>query len=156
MRQLFDTGRVLIFRFHSDWSGTVIAESAGAEWSSVLSTTMLDPCLATTFVRQYQQGRVTAIANIHAAELDPCYVEMLAEFQVQANLVVPILQSDRLWGLLIVHRCAAPRLWQTAEIELLKQLSAQVGTARSASRTLSASADRISRTSAHRSRTARQ
>jgi PAS domain S-box-containing protein len=129
VRQLFDTDRVLIFRFNPDWSGTVIAESVGADWSSVLSTTMIDPCLVTTFVRQYQQGRVTAIANIHAAELNPCHVEMLAEFQVQANLVVPILQSDQLWGLLIAHHCAAPRSWQTAEIELLKQLSSQVGTA---------------------------
>ncbi|XHX78298.1 MAG: response regulator [Stenomitos frigidus ULC029] len=129
VRQLFDTDRVLIFRFHPDWSGTVIAESVGAEWSAVLSTTIIDPCLATTCVRQYQQGRVTTIANIHAAEIDPCYVEMLAEFQVQANLVVPILQSDRLWGLLIAHHCAAPRSWQTTEIALLKQLSTQVGTA---------------------------
>ncbi len=129
VRQLFDTDRVLIFRFNPDWSGTVIAESVGADWRSVLSTTMLDPCLVTTFVRQYQQGRVTAIADIHSAELNPCHVEMLAEFQVQANLVVPILQSDQLWGLLIAHHCAAPRAWQTAEIELLKQLSTQVGTA---------------------------
>lgn len=129
VRQLFDIDRVLIFRFHPDWSGTVIAESVGAGWRAVLSTTMIDPCWATTFVRQYQQGRVTEIANIHAVELDPCYVEMLAEFQVQATLVVPILQSDRLWGLLIAHHCAAPRSWQTTEIALLKQLSTQVGTA---------------------------
>jgi PAS domain S-box-containing protein len=129
VRQLFDTDRVLIFRFHPDWSGTVIAESVGAEWTSVMSITMRDPCWATTFVRQYQQGRVSAIANIHAAELNPCHVEMLAEFQVQANLVVPILPCDRLWGLLIAHHCAVPRAWQTAEIELLKQLSTHVGTA---------------------------
>ena len=43
VRQLFDTDRVLIFRFHADWSGTVIAESVSAEWRAVLSTTMLDP-----------------------------------------------------------------------------------------------------------------
>jgi PAS domain S-box-containing protein len=128
VRQLFDTDRVLIFRFNPDWSGTVIAESVGANWNSVLSTTMIDPCLAATFLRQYQQGRVSAIANIHAADLNPCHVEMLAEFQVQANLVVPILPSDQLWGLLIAHHCAAPRSWQTTEIELLKQLSTQVGT----------------------------
>ena len=129
VRRLFATDRVLIFRFQPDWSGIVIAESVGAEWRSVLSTTLSDPCLAKTYVRQYQQERVFAIADIHAAQLDPCHVEMLTEFQVQANLVVPILQGNQLWGLLIAHHCAAPRSWQITEIDLLKQLSAQVGTA---------------------------
>lgn len=129
VRCLFKTDRVLIFQFHPDWSGTIIAESVGANWRAVLSTTMLDPCLETTYVRQYQQGRVSAITDIHSAEIKPCHVEMLAEFQVQANLVVPILQGNQLWGLLIAHHCAAPRAWHTNEIELLKQLSTQVGTA---------------------------
>jgi PAS domain S-box-containing protein len=129
VRHLFDTDRVLIFRFRPDWSGTVIAESVGAEWKAVLATTMTDPCLATTYVRQYQQGRISAIADIHSTDLDPCHVEMLARFQVQANLVVPILHSDQLWGLLIAHHCSEPRSWQSSEVELLKQLSTQVGTA---------------------------
>jgi len=129
VRQLFDTDRVLIFQFNPDWSGTVIAESVGAEWRAVLSEKITDPCLATTYVKQYQQGRESAIADIHSNDIDPCHVEMLAGFQVQANLVVPILQDDQLWGLLIAHHCAAPRSWQSAEIELLKQLSSQVGTA---------------------------
>jgi PAS domain-containing protein len=129
VRQLFDTDRVLIFQFNPDWSGTVIAESVGAEWKAVLSEKITDPCLATTCVKQYQQGQESAIADIHSNDIDPCHVEILAGFQVQANLVVPILQDDQLWGLLIAHHCAAPRSWQSAEIELLKQLSSQVGTA---------------------------
>ena len=129
VRDLFSTDRVLIFRFHPDWSGTVIAESVGAEWKAILSTTMVDPCLERTYVRRYRQGQVSTISNIHTAQLDPCHVEMLAEFQVQANLVVPIFQGSQLWGLLIAHHCAAPRSWQTTEIALLEQISTQVGTA---------------------------
>jgi PAS domain S-box-containing protein len=129
VRGLFDTDRVLIFRFHPDWSGTVIAESVGAEWRATLSATLADPCLERTYIRQYQQGRVFAVANIYTAQLDPCHVEMLAEFQVQANLVVPIFQGNQLWGLLITHHCIAPRSWQATEIALLEQISAQVGTA---------------------------
>ena len=129
VRHLFKTDRVLIFRFHPDWSGTVIAESVGTAWSAILSTTMVDTCMAETYVRRYHQGRVFAVSNIYAAQLEPCHLEMLAEFQVQANLVVPIQQGNQLWGLLIVHHCAAPRSWQPAEIALLQQLSTQVGTA---------------------------
>ena len=130
VRRLFATDRVLIFRFHPDWSGTAIAESVGAEWKAVLSATLADPCLATNYVRQYQQGRVFAVPNIYnAPQLNPCHIEMLANFQVQANLVVPILQGNKLWGLLIAHHCAAPRSWQPSEIDFLKQLSVQVGTA---------------------------
>lgn len=129
VRHSFETDRVLIFRFRPDWSGTIIAESVGAEWNAVLATTLDDPCLATTWVKQYQQGQVTMIPDLHRSDLDPCHIEMLAEFQVQANLVVPILQGEQLWGLLIVHHCAAPRSWQNTEIKLLKQLATQLGTA---------------------------
>jgi PAS domain S-box-containing protein len=129
VRRLFNIDRVLIFHFQPDWSGTVIAESVGAEWRAILSEDMIDPCLATTYVRQYQQGRVSAIADIHSSNVDPCHAEMLAEFQVRANLVVPILRGDQLWGLLIAHHCSEPRSWQTSEVELLQQLSTQVGTA---------------------------
>ncbi len=34
-----------------------------------------------------------------------------------------------MWGLLIAHHCAAPREWQSSEIELLRQLAAQVSIA---------------------------
>lgn len=34
-----------------------------------------------------------------------------------------------MWGLLVVHHCTAPREWQASEIELLRQLSAQVSIA---------------------------
>jgi PAS domain S-box-containing protein len=129
VRQLFRTSRVLIFQLHADGSGTIIAESVGAAWRSVLNETLVDPCLVTTYIDRYQQGRVMAVADIHQADLNPCHVAMLETFQVQANLVVPILQGPALWGLLIAHHCVEPRTWQIPEIELLKQLSVQVGNA---------------------------
>ena len=129
VRQLLQTDRVTIFRFNLDWSVLAVAESVGEGWRSILLESIQDPCLADTFVRRYQQGRVLAVPDIYNAELNPCHVEMLAEFQVRANLVVPIHKGNQLWGLLIAHQCDAPRLWQASEIELLQQLSTQVGTA---------------------------
>ena len=129
VRQFLQTDRVIIFRFQPDWKGTVIVESVGPTWPSILSMTIYDPCFEERFVEPYRQGRITAKADIYAAGLDECYIALLAQFQVRANLVVPILQGEQLWGLLIAHHCAAPRQWQSLEVDLLKQLATQVGIA---------------------------
>ncbi|MHC0068861.1 PAS domain S-box protein, partial [Nostoc sp. UIC 10890] len=71
----------------------------------------------------------TAKADIYTAEISPCHVEFLESLQVRANLVVPILLGDELWGLLAAHHCAAPREWQSREIDLLRQLGEQVSIA---------------------------
>ncbi|MEH1853280.1 MAG: response regulator [Nostoc sp.] len=148
VRDFLHTDRVLVFRLKPDGNGTVIAESVGAEWRSLLSSTMYDPCLAENYlawnpsetvnydpafvenyIQRYRQGYVTAIFDIQDSSIDPCHVELLAQFQVKANLVVPIIYDDHFWGLLIAHNCAVPRRWQSLEIDLLKELGIQVGIA---------------------------
>ncbi|MDX2228245.1 MAG: PAS domain S-box protein [Leptolyngbyaceae cyanobacterium bins.349] len=129
VRHFLATDRVIIFRFRPDWVGDVMMESVGAEWTPILSTTIFDPCFGDRYIEPYQRGRISTISNVDADELAPCYVELLQSFQVKANLVVPILQGDHLWGLLIAHHCAAPRQWQPTEIALLRQLATQVGIA---------------------------
>lgn len=129
VRQFLQTDRVLIYRFNRDCSGQIVVESVGAGFPAVLDTTIYDPCFGSYYAQLYLQGRVTAIANIHTAGLQPCYLELLAPFQVTANLIVPILAGGKAWGLLIVHHCRGERHWQTYEIELLKQLATQVAIA---------------------------
>ena len=130
VRRLLQTDRVLFFRFESDWSGTVLVESVGTDWKSIQGENIADPCFAESHVRKYRNGHTRAVSNVHTEYHHPsCYVEMLAAFQVNAELVVPILQDDELWGLLIAHHCSEPRHWQTWETDLLKQLAAQVSIA---------------------------
>jgi len=148
VRQFLHTDRVLVFRLKPDGDGTVIAESVGAEWRSLLFSTINDPCLAESYlasnrpetvsydpafvenyIERYRQGYVTAIFDIQDISIDPCHVELLAQFQVKANLVVPILQDHQFWGLLIAHHCASPRFWQPLEIDLLKELATQLSIA---------------------------
>ncbi len=78
---------------------------------------------------EYRQGRIQAVSDIYTAGLTECHCDLLAQFQVRANLAVPILQGEKLWGLLVVNQCSAPRLWQQWEIDLIKQLSTQVSIA---------------------------
>jgi PAS domain S-box-containing protein len=129
VRQFLNTDRVVIFRFDPNWHGTVLTESVGAEWQSVLTTKIYDPCFAQTYVTPFRQGQITAKADIYNAGISPCHLELLTTFQVRANLVVPILQDDNLWGLLIAHHCAGPREWQPLEVDLLRQLATQVSIA---------------------------
>ncbi|HAA28977.1 MAG TPA: diguanylate cyclase [Cyanobacteria bacterium UBA8553] len=129
VRQFLETDRVLIYRFNPDWSGKIVVESVGTGFSAVLNTTINDPCFGSNYTQLYQQGRVRAIANIYTAGLQPCHVELLAPLQVTANLIVPILVSENLWGLLIVHHCREERQWQFNEIELLQKLATQLAIA---------------------------
>ena len=129
LRQLLQTDRVVIFRFHPDWSGTVVAESVAPGWTSIRDSKITDPCFEEHYVEPYRQGRVSAIADFAASDVEPCHQELMANFQVRANLVVPILPREQLWGLVIAHHCCGPRPWKTEEIELLQQLATQLGIA---------------------------
>ncbi|MBW4620411.1 MAG: PAS domain-containing protein [Cyanosarcina radialis HA8281-LM2] len=130
VRHWLQTDRVIVFQLESDLnSGTVVRESVGSGWTRILSTTLTDPCLSKSYVETYRRGLATTKTDIYTAGIDPCHLELLAKLQVRANLVVPILQNELLWGLLIAHHCSAPREWQPEEIDLLRQLATQVGIA---------------------------
>lgn len=143
VRQFLACDRVVIFRFNPDWSGRVIVESVAAQSLAILSTPIYDPCFREKYIEPYRQGAISMHSDIYADQIETCYLELLAQFQARANLVVPILienrevetqenypiQNPQLWGLLIAHHCSEPRQWQTLEIDLLKQLATQVGIA---------------------------
>lgn len=129
VQQFLQTDRVLVYRFEPDWSGIVVVESIEPGWTSLLAKRLLDPCFAQHCVELYRQGRVQVTDDIHAAGLRDCHIKFLEGLQVRANLVVPILQGEQLWGLLVAHHCRGPRRWQRFDVELLQQLAAQVGIA---------------------------
>lgn len=138
VRAFLETDRVLIYQFNPDWSGKIVAESVATGWVSMLGETILDACLSLQLcIQPYTQGSFQAIADIYAAKIAPCYVELLARYQVRANLVIPILNtaatlpegSEQLWGLLVAQHCADARPWLDSEIELLQQLATQVSIA---------------------------
>ncbi len=129
VRRFLECDRALIFQLEPNGNGLIIKESVNYDFTALLSTSIYDPCLSETYIAPYRQGLVTSKTDIYTAEIDPCHVELLAQLQVRANLVVPILAGENLWGLLIAHQCDAPREWQSLEIDLLKQLATQVGIA---------------------------
>lgn len=129
VRQFLQIERVIVYKFKPDWSGTVIVESVGAGWDTILTTQKIyHPC-SESFVEHFMRGKEIANADIYNAEIDDLHLQLLESLLIRANLIVPIFKGDELWGLLIAHHCSEPRLWQTSEIALVKQVANQVSIA---------------------------
>ncbi|MCY7390663.1 MAG: GAF domain-containing sensor histidine kinase, partial [Leptolyngbyaceae cyanobacterium CAN_BIN12] len=126
-REFLQTDRALVFRFCPNWSGIVLTESTTLGWDTLIGKTSEDLCFIDSPMSFYQQGQIEAIADIHTANLTPCYRNFLEALQVRASLTLPILNQGHLWGLLVVHHCCTPRSWSAFEIDSLEQLTSQVG-----------------------------
>ncbi|MEH2275894.1 MAG: GAF domain-containing protein [Nostoc sp.] len=129
VQKLLKADRVFIFQLWPDGSGTVVQEAVLPGWPVILGKNLLDTCFKEEYQEKYRQGRISAIEDIEAAHIQPCHREFLQQFAVKANLVVPILVRQDIWGLLVAHQCAAPRQWNNFETELLQQLANQIGIA---------------------------
>lgn len=126
-RELLQIDRLLVYQFEPDWSGIVITESVIEPWSQLFGVPIEDRCFQEQYIQYYQEGRTRAIDDIHQSVLAPCHIELLARYEVRANLVVPILKNKTLWGLLIAHQCQQPWHWRQTEVELLKRIAMQLG-----------------------------
>lgn len=132
VRQLLNADRVGIFRFyeHSGYDdGEFVAEAVLPPYPSALAAKIHDHCFGEQYAIHYQHGRIQAVADITEAGLVDCHMDVLLRFNIRANLVVPILQGEALWGLFCIHQCAHPRVWQPLEIEFVRQIATQLGVA---------------------------
>ncbi len=129
VRKLLNADRILIYQLCDNMEGEVVVEEISGSWKSVVSMKAPSDCFPDEYGKLYFRGRVRAIDNVVTASLSPCHREFLESLQIQANLIVPINISDKLWGLLIAHQCVSPRKWQDDEIELLLSLADQAAIA---------------------------
>ena len=129
VRRFLKADRVLAYRFDGEWDGTVVVESVEPPWTPSLGSDVKDICFRHRLWEKYRQGRRVINDDIPNSDMPDCYKKLMAQFQVQANLVVPILEKENLWGLLIVHQCSATRHWRSFEVDFLTELGTQVGIA---------------------------
>ncbi|WP_339381820.1 GAF domain-containing sensor histidine kinase [Dendronalium phyllosphericum] len=125
VRQLLNANRVAVFQFDmgKNWEGEFISEDVASGWISAMAVKVRDRCFGEQFAVHYQQGRVQAVADIYEAGLSDCHVAILSQFQVRANLIVPLLREKELWGLICIHQCSEPRHWKESEIEFIRQIA---------------------------------
>lgn len=129
VRNLLDSDRILVYRFLADGNDAIVAEATIAASGPLLNQNITDPCFSNKNRERYKRGGIQVIEDIYAAGLHPCQIDFLAALHVRANLVVPILWQQDLWGLLIAQHCGKPHQWQDTEIDLLKHLATQIGIA---------------------------
>lgn len=134
VRQLLKADRVLVYQFTHQMQGKVVAESVLPQWTPTLGFEIEDTDFQQSQGEEYYQGKIWAATNIYEAGLSDRHIQILQQFQVKANLVVPILLENQgtpavEWGLFIVHQCSTPRQWQTFEVEFLNQLTVQLAIA---------------------------
>ncbi|CAN1210012.1 histidine kinase [Tumidithrix helvetica PCC 7403] len=135
VRAFLNADRTVVYKFNADMSGQVVAEAIVPPWQPCLYEHVVDNCFRGNLGGEYRQGKIFAASDIYAANLTACHITLLERFQVRANLVVPILlptpktNSQYLWGLLVVHQCDAPRVWEDTDLRLLQQLSVQLAIA---------------------------
>lgn len=131
VRKFIKCDRTLIYRFDPDWAGTVDVESVGEGWIKIAGKTIEDDFFKNPEVTSllYQDGYIRVIDDIYNANLSPCHIELLEDLQVRASLIAPILQGQKLWGLLVAHHCSGVRQWQQQEIECVRKLSIQLSMA---------------------------
>ncbi|MDR9402443.1 MAG: GAF domain-containing protein, partial [Halothece sp. Uz-M2-17] len=132
IRRFMKADRVGVFRFYPDSGyddGEFVAEDVVAGYPSAIAAKVHDHCFGNQYADKYADGHIQAVADIYNAELSSCHIDILSQFEVRANLIVPLLVGGNLWGLLCVHQCSEPRNWKEEEIQFIQQVASQFGVA---------------------------
>ncbi len=154
IRDLLKCDRIVVYRFNSDWSGEIIAESFTEGWVSLMELQKSDAkvkndlmnsdnCavkqygnlnenkLNDTYLQQekggiYSEGiRYRRVNDVDAENFSACYLESLRKFQAKAYIISPIYQGNQLWGLLAVYQNSGPRIWEDREVNLVVKIGVQ-------------------------------
>jgi GAF domain-containing protein len=129
VRELLQAERVAIYRFCPDWSGEFVAESMVDGWEPLVGS---PPIIADTYLQEteggrYRQNQSCSVDDIYQAGLKGCHIALLEQFQAKAYAIAPILQGEKLWGLLAAYQNSEPRQWQQYEVDWLAQIGTQLG-----------------------------
>jgi two-component system, OmpR family, sensor histidine kinase VicK len=138
VQRILQADRVLIYQVLADGTGKPISEAVLPNYTAILGMDFPEEIFPREYQDLYAQGRVQAIADVHDPEsgVAECLREFVAQFAVQAKLIVPIVLNlnthptdNQLWGLLIAHSCRSTRQWVDFELTLMQQLADQIGIA---------------------------
>ncbi|MEO0351494.1 MAG: ATP-binding protein [Cyanobacteria bacterium P01_A01_bin.15] len=143
IQSLLDADRVLIYQILPDSTGKAISEAVKEPYPPIVGIPFPEEVFPEDYQQLYAQGRVQAIADVHAPDsgLAECLVEFINQWDIRSKLIVPIVHllqpersshetsTNRLWGLLIAHQCRSPRQWTEFELELMQQLAGQISLA---------------------------
>lgn len=152
VRSLLKTDRVMIYKFHPDDSGQVIAESIYENrLPSLLGLNFPADDIPLSARELFIKSRMCSVVNLDTQEIgqihlrdlengetiseeicyrpvDSCHIEYLTAMGVKSSVVAPILYQDELWGLLVSHNSQA-HLISEYELEAVQTVVDQLSVA---------------------------
>ena len=130
-KAVLGTERVVIYQFRAarrnKREGYISHEAVNVGLPSALEAGLNDACIPPEVLQAYTEGRVYAVENVAQAQINEEHLKLLAQLQVQSLLVVPIVNQNRLFGLMVAHHCTRTHRWTPEEAETFKQLGQQLG-----------------------------
>jgi light-regulated signal transduction histidine kinase (bacteriophytochrome) len=132
VRRSLKVDRVGIYRFtpgSACGEGEFVSEDCLPKVPSNLGKKVSEQCFQKEHASSYHQGRMQVLNDVLAAGLQECHVALLENLQIRAQIVVPLVRQEELWGLLCIHQCTQPRQWERPEIQFATQIAAQLDVA---------------------------
>jgi GAF domain-containing protein len=133
LRNLLNVDRVVLYYFYTQWKGQVTFEAISDNKYSIVGSTGPEECFNLEYAELYLAGRIKQTDNIETAAISECHRDFLRNLQVRSNLVAPVLNDGKLWGLLVAHQCHDVKMWQTKDVESIRQYSHNLASAQSIS-----------------------
>jgi GAF domain-containing protein len=125
LRDELQVTRMVCYYFYRQWKGQVIIESLSHKRYSILGSTGADDCFNGEHADWYLAGRISRVEDVEQANFSPCHLEFLRSIEVRANLVVPVIVEDSLWGLLVAHHHQV-RGWTDGETALMQRQAVEL------------------------------
>lgn len=148
VRFFLGTDRVKIYQFNPDSSGRVVAESIrDNRLPSLLGLNFPADDIPPEARELFVKARVRSIIDLSQQQItqsfptepqegeetryrpvDSCHVEYLTAMGVESSVVIPILDGEKLWGLLVSHNAAAREI-SANELQALQWVADQLAIA---------------------------
>lgn len=132
IRRWLKVDRVGVFRFDSDddfSSGEFVAEDVQPRFDSALGMKVQDYHFGKLHAPMFSEGEIQVISTINPTDSNLPYRDIIESFQVKAQIIMPLMEGDELWGLLCIHQCSSTREWDSSELEFVSQVAAQLSVA---------------------------
>jgi methyl-accepting chemotaxis protein PixJ len=127
IRQGLGLDRAIFYTLDDRGNGTIIAESLASDKLSLLGNVIDCETIQGISGENLDRDRIKAFDDINLSNLPDPLVQMMRHCQVRANIVIPVLVENKLFGAIGGHMCHHPRIWQQSEVDLLIQISTQMG-----------------------------
>ena len=155
VRSVTGFDRAMIYRFHEDWSGEVIAEAVSPDYSGYLGQRFPASDIPRIARELYLKNPARMIPDAHAdpvpllscdgtvpdltwsdlRSVSPLHLQYLRNMGVRASFSIPIKVADQLWGLVTCHHrqaCHLSNEKRNAAIQLVRTYGLGIATARAA------------------------